>query len=247
MSGPITHVLPEGAPRLDRFLTEAHPGIARSRWDTWVRAGNVKVNGEVLMLLDPGLIFESDFELAVETPGTVLPEADPDEREIFHSRSLELSAVVSQTEGTRTAVAVMRWGREYVCVELESVLEFSALAQRVSVPCCPPHVVGIMNLRGNALTLIDLRRVLEFTPAPTSDAAKVVVAEFGGFPVGIVVDEILEVIDLAAGEIVRASASAKPYAGDFIRGVAPYGDHTMTVLNLKEILAWEGLTVNEEV
>lgn len=48
MSGQVTHVLPDGAPRLDRFLTEAHPEIARSRWDAWVRAGHVTVNGEVV-------------------------------------------------------------------------------------------------------------------------------------------------------------------------------------------------------
>ena len=48
MSELHTYVLPEGAPRLDKFLTETHPEIARSRWDGWVRAGNVKVNGVVV-------------------------------------------------------------------------------------------------------------------------------------------------------------------------------------------------------
>jgi 23S rRNA pseudouridine1911/1915/1917 synthase len=48
MSELLTYVLPEGAPRLDKFLTETHPDIARSRWDGWVRAGNVKVNGVVV-------------------------------------------------------------------------------------------------------------------------------------------------------------------------------------------------------
>lgn len=47
MSGPVTHHLPDGAPRLDRFLTDAHPEVARSRWDTWIRAGHVKVDGAV--------------------------------------------------------------------------------------------------------------------------------------------------------------------------------------------------------
>lgn len=207
--------------------------------------GRVKV-GEVLMLLDPGLFFEGDFELAGQ-PGTFFPEANPTEREVLHRRSLELSRIPPPTEGTLTAVAVMRWGQEYVCVELESVLEFSALAQRVSVPSCPAHVVGNMNLRGNSLTLIDLRPLLEFPQAPTSDTSSVVVAKFGDFPVGIVADEILEVTDLAAADIVSAPKPSRPFAGDFIRGVAPYGDKRMTVLNLKEILAWEGLAVNEEV
>ena len=48
MSGIVTHFLPDGAPRLDRFLADSYPDIARSRWDAWVRAGQVKVNGEVV-------------------------------------------------------------------------------------------------------------------------------------------------------------------------------------------------------
>ena len=41
----VTHYLPDGAPRLDRFLADSYPEIARSRWDLWVRAGHVLVNG----------------------------------------------------------------------------------------------------------------------------------------------------------------------------------------------------------
>ena len=49
MSGPVTHFLPDGAPRLDRFLADSYPAFARSRWDAWVRAGHVRVNGEVVL------------------------------------------------------------------------------------------------------------------------------------------------------------------------------------------------------
>ena len=49
MSGAVRHHLPEGAPRLDRFLAERHPEINRSRWDAWVRAGQVRVDGDVVL------------------------------------------------------------------------------------------------------------------------------------------------------------------------------------------------------
>ncbi len=209
-------------------------------------AGRVKVGGGVLMLLDLEFLFESDFE-PVGNPGPFCPEADPAERQIFRRRSLELQSVPPQADATNTEFAVIRWGKEFVGVELGSVLEFSRLTQRVPVPCCPAHIVGNMNLRGNVMTLIDLRTLLAFPQALISDSAKVVVAEFGGFPVGIVADEILEVIDLEATAILRAPAPTHPYAGDFVRGVATYGHEKITVLNLKEILAWEGLTVNQEV
>jgi 23S rRNA pseudouridine1911/1915/1917 synthase len=70
LSGIVTHFLPDGAPRLDRFLADSYPDIARSRWDVWVRAGRVKVNGEVV--LKAGTRLRSGA--TVETP---LPEPAP--------------------------------------------------------------------------------------------------------------------------------------------------------------------------
>ena len=70
MSGVISHYLPDGAPRLDRFLTEAHPEIARSRWDAWVRGGNVTVNGAVVTKAGTRMRAGSTIE-------TVLPDLNP--------------------------------------------------------------------------------------------------------------------------------------------------------------------------
>jgi 23S rRNA pseudouridine1911/1915/1917 synthase len=70
MSGPVSHFLPLGAPRLDRFLTEAHPEIARSRWDGWIRGGNVTVNGEVVTKAGTRLRNGATVE-------TVLPDLHP--------------------------------------------------------------------------------------------------------------------------------------------------------------------------
>ena len=70
MSGPVEHHLPDGAPRLDRFLAETHPEVARSRWDTWIRAGHVRVDGTVVTKAGTRL-------RAGATVATDLPEAAP--------------------------------------------------------------------------------------------------------------------------------------------------------------------------
>jgi 23S rRNA pseudouridine1911/1915/1917 synthase len=70
MSAKALHHLPDGAPRLDRFLTEAHPELARSRWDAWIRGGNVTVDGAVVTKGGTRL-------RAGATVETELPEAAP--------------------------------------------------------------------------------------------------------------------------------------------------------------------------
>ena len=71
MSNTVTHFLPDGAPRLDRFLAESHPEIARSRWDLWVRAGNVRVNGVVV--LKAGTRIRSGATVETELPDLLPP------------------------------------------------------------------------------------------------------------------------------------------------------------------------------
>jgi len=70
MSAPVRHCLPDGAPRLDRFLAETYPEVARSRWDAWIRAGNVQVDGVVATKAGTRL-------RAGATVATELPEAAP--------------------------------------------------------------------------------------------------------------------------------------------------------------------------
>lgn len=70
MSGPVEYHLPDGAPRLDRFLAGIHPDVARSRWDTWIRAGNVRVDGAVVTKAGTRL-------RAGATVATEVPEAAP--------------------------------------------------------------------------------------------------------------------------------------------------------------------------
>ena len=71
MSGAVAHRPPGGAPRLDRFLADCHPEIARSRWEAWVRAGRVRVDGQVV--LKPGARVRPGAAVETELPDPAPP------------------------------------------------------------------------------------------------------------------------------------------------------------------------------
>jgi purine-binding chemotaxis protein CheW len=104
-----------------------------------------------------------------------------------------------------------------------------------------------MNLRGNVLTVVDIRGLLNMQIGRISETTKVVVADSGEFPVGVIVDEILDVIYLKAPDIVQCPSSIKANNEKFVKGTAPYAGRMMAILDFKEILSWDGLIVNEEV
>jgi purine-binding chemotaxis protein CheW len=124
------------------------------------------------------------------------------------------------------------------------VREFSHLRRVTPVPCCPPHIAGNMNLRGDILTLVDIRGLLNI---PAEDAAaEVMVVESGELSIGVPVDKVLEVIYLLPADIASLPA-AHGERNEYCKGVVRYGESMVSILDMQKILAKGGLDVEEEV
>ncbi|MBU1398368.1 MAG: chemotaxis protein CheW, partial [Proteobacteria bacterium] len=213
---------------------------------------------KIIMIVDPLKILDFDFtpdESAIAASENIpessisyfCPEAVPEEKEIYHRRASELQQTPDlEDSATLKPVAVIGLNSEYLCVELKSVREFSKLINFISVPCCPEHIAGNMNLRGNVLTLVDIRNLLNMQSGELKETTKVIVADTGEILAGLVVDEIFDVVYLRPTDITPVPSVAGATVKKFIRGTAPYGNNMMSILDLEEILRWEGLVVNEE-
>ena len=79
-----------------------------------------------------------------------------------------------------------------------------------------------------------------------SESTKVIVADAGEFPAGVIADNIIDVTYLRREDIVPLANGRKAISEKFIKGAAPYSGKMMALLDLKEILSWDGLVVNEE-
>jgi len=137
-------------------------------------------------------------------------------------------------------------GGEYFGIEFEAVQEFCEISHPCPIPCCPPHILGAMSLRGNLLTLIDLHAALNLRNA-TRLNGKVVVARLGEEMLGLAVDEVHDVIYLRQQELQAAPAALCEQRGMEIKGAAPYAGKILVVLDLPALLAREEWTVDESV
>ena len=183
---------------------------------------------------------------AEPTPaGGFCPQATAAERELFRSRAVALQEGAVEEKSDRLGLAVVQLDGEYFGVELASVQEFCDIAQVSPIPCCPPHILGAMNLRGDLLTLIDPRAVLNLPSAPMG--GKAVVARFGEHAVGIAVDEVHDVVYLRSDDLRPPPAALHERCGAEITGTAPYAGRMMTVLDLPALLAREEWIVDQTV
>lgn len=236
-------------------------------------AGEARVGDELVALLDvPRLMHLSQASLpspppraeeGVEAPslarsagegctlkgikggGYFCPEATSEERALFRARALTLRETGSDEEGERLGLAVVELGGEYFGVELAAVQEFRDIDQLSPIPCCPPHILGAMSLRGNLLTLIDPRSALGLPPA--ARGGKAVIARLGEQAMGIAVDEVHDVVYLRGDELQSPPPALRERCGAEITGTAPYAGRTMTVLDLSALLAREEWVVDENV
>ncbi|MDP2795125.1 MAG: chemotaxis protein CheW [Sulfurisoma sp.] len=178
--------------------------------------------------------------------GHFCPEATAEERALFHARAVALREAVLEEEDERLGLAVVEIDGEYFGVELAAVREFCNVRQLSPIPCCPPHILGAMSLRGDLLTLIDPRAALDL-PTAGKAGGKAVIGSLGEQAVGIAVDEVHDVVYLRREELQAPPPALRERHGAEITGTAPYADRMMTVLDLPALLAREAWIVNETV
>ncbi|MEG4106617.1 chemotaxis protein CheW [Microcoleus sp. S13_C5] len=180
------------------------------------------------------------------------PQATPEEKAIFQSRTnnLRLGGEGENDAAINMSLAVFVLNGEYFGIHLDLVREFTDINQVTPVPCTPDRIVGNINLRGEIVTLIDIRSLLNMS-LNMSEAAnylsKAIVVEVADVVAGIVVDEILDIIYLNVSEMAAIPAALHSANREYLRGTAIYGEKMMAILNLQKLLTKGGVVVDEEV
>ena len=181
-------------------------------------------------------------------PHVFCPNAEPSAKAIFRQRANNLRPQGDRDHQTaiNMSLAVVTLNGEYFGINLALVREFTEIRQVTPVPCTPDRIVGNMNLRGEIVTLVDIRNALNME-ANTNSLSKTIVVEVADFVVGIVVDEILDIMYLNLSEIASVPAALQSANKEYLRGTALYGGKMMAIINLEKLLTKGGVVVDEEV
>lgn len=180
--------------------------------------------------------------------GICCPNATPEEKAIFRSRAENLRRASESSDFTGLMpLAVVGLNGEYFGLDLKVVREFTNIRNVTPIPCCPAHVVGNINLRGEIVTLVDIRSVLDMPIALEGTASKAIVIHVDEVVAGFPVDEVFDVMYLRPSQVTPVPAAVHSGSDEYLRGTAPYSEKMLSILDLPKILSKGGLTVNEEV
>jgi purine-binding chemotaxis protein CheW len=197
---------------------------------------------------EPILIRDSTAANPINTMPLIFQRATPAELEILLERARHLTSSLEEESAIEPiALAIVGLSGEYFGVELKTVCEFTNLQRITPVPCCPSYIVGDMNLRGEILTVVDIRQALQMPVIEAAPTAKVMIVPLGDALVGVLVDQIFDVFDLDPSILTSLPSAIKSINETYLRGTASCYGKTVAILDLQNILTSGSLTVDEEI
>jgi purine-binding chemotaxis protein CheW len=132
-------------------------------------------------------------------------------------------------------VLTFRLGTETYGIDILRVKEIRGWSPVTRLPQSPPHVLGVLNLRGAVVPIIDLRRQFELESAEFSPTTVTIVlslhSEQGVQECGVVVDAVADVVDLAPDAVRPAPELGNQPRSKYVLGLATIGERMLIVLD----------------
>lgn len=129
-------------------------------------------------------------------------------------------------------------GVEEFAIPLSAVREVIGVPDVTPIPQSPSHFLGIMNLRGKVVSIMDLRIKLGIKPAASEETA-VVILDFESFSLGMVVDQVSSVQQLTPEQTNDKPVIENSKAADYVTGVFKNQEHLVLIIDIAKALSVE--------
>lgn len=130
-------------------------------------------------------------------------------------------------------VVIFKLNQEQFAVETAKVQSINDMMEITQVPKAPNHIKGLINLRGNIISLLDVNLLLEMGKEHNDEQSNIIILEMEDELVGITVDQVDEVLDVDESLIEKAEERRKSY----LKGVINFKDKIVTLIDIDKLLS----------
>lgn len=116
-------------------------------------------------------------------------------------------------------------------IEIRYVTEIIGIQQITNLPDMPACIKGVINLRGKVIPVMDVRLRFKMEPRDYDDSTRIIVVEYGGITVGLVVDDVCEVVDIPESKIEPPPGGSKGNSNGYIHGMGKLNDEVKILLD----------------
>jgi len=126
-------------------------------------------------------------------------------------------------------------------LEILKVREIIGMMDITAVPRTPDFVRGVVNLRGKVIPVIDLRSKFGMETAEATEETCIIVVDVGNVEMGIIVDKVSEVLDIASEDIEPPPQFGVSVDTDFILGMGKTNNRVTILLDISKVLTGEDM------
>jgi purine-binding chemotaxis protein CheW len=182
-------------------------------------------------------------ESVMAKPFEVAPE---EKRDILRSRAKRLSQEIESKGTGEEYFEVLEFllAHETYAIETMFVREVYPMTELTPLPCTPAFVFGLINVRGQILTVMDMKKFFDLPERGITNLNKVIVIRKDAMELGILADEIIGIKSIFIDDIKLPPATITGIGAEYLKGVT--GDR-LIVLDTDKILSDKRLVVHEEV
>jgi len=122
-------------------------------------------------------------------------------------------------------------------IEITKVNEIVKPQEVTKMPGTPDYVEGVVNLRGKVIPIVDLKVKFKLNKEERNEDTRIIVVNVNNKVIGMIVDEVFEVLRINEEQIDDTSDIAVAISDDYLQGVAKFEDRLIILLNLEQIFA----------
>ena len=145
--------------------------------------------------------------------------------------------------GVSQQVLTFVLGSETYGVDILRVQEIRGWSSVTKIPHAPSHVLGVLNLRGSIVPIVDMRMQFNLERAEYTAVTVIIVLSVqsrgGRRDFGLVVDGVSDVVNVNAAEVKPAPDLASRAATEHIRGLMPVADRMVVLLDIDRLIGHE--------
>jgi purine-binding chemotaxis protein CheW len=181
-------------------------------------------------------------------PAGTLEMTPEEKRTILRARAKSLAQEPERKEKAEKYLEVLAFllAHETYAIETASIREVYPLTELTPLPCTPDHIFGIINIRGQILTVIDMKKFFDLPEKGITNLNRVIVVEHEDMDMalGILADEIIGIRNIPEKGLNPPLPTMTGIQAGYLKGVAGDG---LILLDMERFLSDRQLIVHEEV
>lgn len=131
---------------------------------------------------------------------------------------------------------VFKLNNESYGLLIDYVETIEKLTEITRVPSAPYYISGVINLRGEVIPVVDLRRRFQLENISNTDENRIIVLSFEEMNVGILVDSCSEVVTLDTNQIDKAYDLISSFEDDYIQGIGKFNERMIIIVDIPKLL-----------